>query len=264
MKRLTALCVDAGNSRVKWARIEVESGASSADPPGARLTKVLESGSQPTVQVRAGMASLPAADGQIVWAANVAGAELDAQLRAQYPNLHLHRSCTTLAGVTTRYSPANGLGVDRHLAVLAAHQVPGMQLVVMAGTAVTIDVLHADGTHLGGVILPGLELMRQALNRGTAQLPMADSSVSGIPTTTATAIGTGTVLAVAGAIAMMRQRARQQGVTVTRITASGGAWPVLAPYLLDAIDLPNCPCHWREHLVLEGLAIAGAYTLSPY
>ena len=43
--------------------------------------------------------------------------------------------------------------------------------VVDCGTAVTIDALAADGRHLGGVIIPGMRLMREALYRETRQIP---------------------------------------------------------------------------------------------
>ena len=64
---------------------------------------------------------------------------------------------------------ASSAGADRLAAVAAL--LPGPGLVVDAGTALTVDVLDADGVYLGGFIAPGPELLADALARGTAGLP---------------------------------------------------------------------------------------------
>jgi len=72
-------------------------------------------------------------------------------------------------GVRNGYAEPAQLGTDRWLALIAAYahmkraiQTSGdtayPQLVVMAGTALTIDALTADGEFLGGVIVPGATL----------------------------------------------------------------------------------------------------------
>lgn len=69
------------------------------------------------------------------------------------------------------------LGVDRLAAVegyLATRRAMGdarIGVVVQAGTATTIDVVHGDGTHAGGLILPGLRTALDALHRVGALLP---------------------------------------------------------------------------------------------
>ncbi len=72
------------------------------------------------------------------------------------------------AGVTIRYSDPSRLGVDRWLAMLAAHAASTKAcLVVDCGTALTIDKLTASGEHCGGYIIPGLALMRRSLEENT-------------------------------------------------------------------------------------------------
>lgn len=71
-------------------------------------------------------------------------------------------------GVRIAYAEPSRLGVDRWLALLGARgREAGAVLIVDAGTAVTYDLLLGDGTHLGGLILPGIELMRAGLLAGT-------------------------------------------------------------------------------------------------
>jgi type III pantothenate kinase len=77
-------------------------------------------------------------------------------------------------GLRVAYEDPSRLGVDRWLALLAAqgHWGSGSALIVDAGTAVTYDLLHDGGRHLGGLILPGIEMMRGALLQGTRIAPM--------------------------------------------------------------------------------------------
>lgn len=68
-------------------------------------------------------------------------------------------------GIECGYPKFNNLGIDRWLAVLAAEQsYPNEDLVIVdAGTAMTIDFLTADKKHLGGWIVPGLDLMKSSI-----------------------------------------------------------------------------------------------------
>ena len=75
-------------------------------------------------------------------------------------------------GVSCAYDDVSRLGVDRWAGLIAAHNLFPQQavLVVDIGTAVTLDGLLATGEHLGGQIIPGLEMMQLSLGRGTAQV----------------------------------------------------------------------------------------------
>ena len=64
------------------------------------------------------------------------------------------------------------IGADRVANCAAlAYFCPLPALVVDCGTAITIEIVDADGRFSGGAIIPGRKLMRQALSQGTAQLP---------------------------------------------------------------------------------------------
>lgn len=150
----------------------------------------------------------------------------------------------TCAGLTNSYD-IQKLGPDRWAAVIAAfHRVKGAVIVVSAGTAITVDAVTAQGHYLGGLIVPGIHLMRQALAEKTARLPLADGAFSNFPTQTVDAIYAGSIDAACGAIERL---ARRLGVNVPCVL-SGGDAPLLASQLpLEVICVDN--------LVLDGLQV---------
>ncbi|MDG9925009.1 MULTISPECIES: pantothenate kinase [unclassified Pseudomonas] len=81
-----------------------------------------------------------------------------------------------LAGVRNGYDDYARLGLDRWLAVVGAYQLEqGACLVLDLGTAVTSDLVTADGEHLGGYICPGLPLMRNQLRTHTRRIRYDDA-----------------------------------------------------------------------------------------
>ncbi len=105
-------------------------------------------------------------------------------------------------GVVNRYRNPAQLGSDRWAALIGARALLGSvpSLVVVCGTATTIDILKSDGEFMGGVILPGVGLMLRALHQHTAALPDADGEYMDTPTQTVDAIASGCQHAQAGAI----------------------------------------------------------------
>jgi type III pantothenate kinase len=152
-------------------------------------------------------------------------------------------------GVTSDYRDASQLGSDRWAALVAAHHgAKANQLVVMAGTALTVDALRADGRFLGGIIVPGPALMRRSLDRGTAQLRLTEGLFDAFPKSTPDAITTGSVLAAAGAVERMMDAMAAAGAPPARLVLSGGAAPEIADHLPLAPTLD-------ENLVLDGLCL---------
>ena len=147
-------------------------------------------------------------------------------------------------GVTNRYQDPGQLGSDRWAALIGAWGREGKAcLVVNAGTATTVDALSDAGTFEGGLILPGFDMMREALASGTAGLPRAAGRDTAFPRNTADAIWSGCVGAQAGAIERMRRHLPIAAPCVL----SGGAAQSLLPAL-------NTPCYVEDNLLLEGLA----------
>ena len=169
------LVLDVGNSRLKWAwggggRLEARGeclhGETDADPRKGAAQAWLRAppwgGRRPA---RIAAVSVLGA------AANRALAEvLEAHYRVP---VQLYSARSEGWGVRNAYRRPERLGADRWAALVAARRRrPGTPLFVCdCGTAVTLDVLDAQGRHLGGLIAPGLGLMRQALAAGTADLP---------------------------------------------------------------------------------------------
>lgn len=54
-------------------------------------------------------------------------------------------------------------------------------VVIDFGTATTVNIVHGDGTYLGGAILPGMRMMLDSLADGTAQLPRVSFGLPRLP-----------------------------------------------------------------------------------
>jgi len=147
-------------------------------------------------------------------------------------------------GVKSRYERPRQLGSDRWAALVAARALhAGPCLVVNAGTATTADLLSAEGEFLGGLILPGVDLMRFVLHEHTGRLPLEEGRFVALPTNTVDAIETGCRHAQAGAVERMFRRAGAGAACLV----SGGAGRAL----IEQLDVP---ARYVENLVLEGLA----------
>jgi type III pantothenate kinase len=148
-------------------------------------------------------------------------------------------------GVKSLYERAEQLGPDRWAALVAARALePGRAcLVVNAGTATTVDALSAAGEFTGGLILPGVDLMRYVLHEHTGRLPLEEGNYVDMPRNTVDAIESGCREAQAGAVERMFRRMPPGAACLV----SGGGGPALIERLPIA-------CRYVENLVLEGLA----------
>jgi type III pantothenate kinase len=155
-------------------------------------------------------------------------------------------------GVVNAYPSPQALGADRWAALVGArHLVSGACCVVDCGTAITVDVLDGEGNHQGGLILPGLGLMRQSLAGNTARLPaVADVGTPRLATDTGAGIAAGTLLAAAAAVERACADAeRDVGAPLTGILTGGDAAPIAAALTRPLREVPD--------LVLRGLAVMG-------
>ena len=151
-------------------------------------------------------------------------------------------------GLTLAYHNPSALGVDRWLAMLAAHCVHKVhhKIIIDSGTALTIDVINQYGEHQGGYIVPGVTLMKQALQINTANLPVTENIVESVTPgkTTVQCIDHG-VLAMT--VAMINAQLGKFKNSVVYLT--GGSSPVLLPHI-------NAECVYQPELVMDGLALA--------
>ena len=150
-------------------------------------------------------------------------------------------------GVTNGYRNPAQLGTDRWAAMIGARALLPDQavLVVVCGTATTIDLISPEGKFVGGNIMPGVGLMLRSLHTNTATLPDADGDYVDHPSQTVDAIVSGCHHAQAGAIERLYRRHRAEYHDLMCII-SGGSGRALVPRL----TIP----HWHhDNLVLEGL-----------
>jgi type III pantothenate kinase len=146
------------------------------------------------------------------------------------------RASVTAFGVKNAYSQPEKLGVDRWLALLATHcYYAGDNCIVDCGTAITVDFIDADGQHRGGLISPGLVLMKKALAQNTAALPFSDTKPDTRPAcATEPAINNGSLLAAVGLV----EAALQRQPHAYRLILSGGdaetvAGQLSVPFIID-------------------------------
>ena len=151
-------------------------------------------------------------------------------------------------GLLNRYEDPGRLGPDRYAMLLACLRMGLAPCVVVgAGTALTADALTGEGEYLGGLILPGMELMRRALREGTAGVGEVSGRACEFPRSTGDGVETGILTALsAGAEALRGRLARRVGGEV-RMVLTGGDATRLAGQFTTRVEVV-------EDLVLEGLS----------
>jgi type III pantothenate kinase len=162
------------------------------------------------------------------------------------------------AGVVNGYEHPSRLGADRWVAMIGARWhvlsrgTARPALVVMVGTAVTVDALDTSGRFLGGLILPGFGVMLKALEMGTAGLKVPTGEIVEFPTNTSDALMSGGAYAIAGAVQRQYRRLRERTGMEPLLLMGGGAAVKLAP-------ITDLPFEMLDTLVFDGLlAIASS------
>lgn len=239
------LAVDAGNSRIKWGLWDGSWSHQDwvATSELARLAVEWRTLPAPRLLVACSVAPPAVAEWVETWARQ-AGVRLR-WVVSQYEE----------CGVRNGYLDPSQLGADRWAALIAAHhRVSETVLTVSIGTAVTVDALAQDGEFLGGLILPGLDLMAEALADGTSGLTRSHGAVALFPRTTADAIASGAVQSVCGAIERMERVLAQRHPSPQILLTGGGAEVIRSHLERPALLVPN--------LVLEGLRIVAGSELA--
>jgi len=281
---MIGLLIDAGNTRLKWALVDLArmNFLQSGHLPTAEAASV----ERLAGEWQTGLARQPALAMFVSVADEAVNTALFSTLELLCPKRWVRFvAAAQVAGVANAYANPTQLGADRLAAAIGAWQrTHRAALVVNCGTATTIDLVAplgeagalanlqkksfnaawanrmaqftelrrpenaAEACFAGGVILPGVALMKSALFRNTARLPDAAGQWVAIPDNTDDAIATGCLEAQSGAVRGMRERLPAGAPVVL----SGGAASLLRPLLAGSdIDLIEAP-----ELVLEGLAVA--------
>ncbi len=148
------------------------------------------------------------------------------------------------------------VGADRVINTLAASRIHRRDCIVVdLGTATTFDCITAEGTFLGGVISPGIQMSADSLFRKTAKLSATElvPPASVIGRRTEECIRAGVVLGAADAIDGLVRRIKKAWPreAVPLVIATGGLAAALKP-LCTELDLVE------PDLTLQGLAMAYA------
>jgi type III pantothenate kinase len=243
------LLIDIGNTRVKWCTLHDESlGELQAAPHanwGANDIRdhFKKSHEKP----------------QSVWISNVGGDELGQQIAAVIQNdwgvePRFARTTAEFAGVRCGYAQPEKLGIDRWLSVIAAYRLTSQDTcVVSVGTAMTVDGVTREGQHLGGVIVPGPNLMVNSLLANTSNIAKhASDGEFGdalFADNTLAAVQQGAVNSLAALIerAVHDMQAKSGSKPVLLITGGASA---------GVVSSLRIPFQTMSDLVLRGLAIA--------
>lgn len=242
------LLIDVGNSRIKWAFWDghkLES-PQSANHRGVNFDRLLHHLWRNIEQP------------QSILITNVAGKEIDAALQS-WCNTIWELNPITLKtgkeafGVLNGYSEPQTLGVDRWLGLVAAYQNLGHSqavCVIDCGTCLTVDVVNKSGIHMGGLLLPGVQSMRQALANFTDACHISGSMTSESPSllakNTSEGIIGGTLFAAVSHVDRLIQEIKEElRADITCILTGGEAASIK--------ELVQFEHQYQPHLVLEGM-----------
>ena len=250
MKMTRTLLFDIGNTFIKWGLLDE---LKLVDLGCIRNEDFLAKECDALIKL------IPPDAGRVI-ACCVASNNIDAKLTTLIANnydclIEYVQSESMAYGIRSGYQDASQLGVDRWVAMIAAKtQFSGDITVIDLGTAVTIDTIDEFGDHIGGQILPGLQLMLSSLDKKTDRitLPSISNDLTNMKINfwadnTNDAIIFGACNAICGAIERAIICLQENGHSPTVILTGGDA--------LVFKNLMNEGYRHRPNLVLEGLAI---------
>ena len=254
---MTFLALDVGNTRLKWAVYASPEVGAAPLAHGAQFLENIESLGEGDW---CGLA-----EPQWVLGCVVAG---DAVKRRVTEQLEIWDtvprwvvSSASEAGVINGYDHPARLGSDRWVAMIGARQrvlasgPPRPCVVVMVGTAVTVEAIDTEGRFLGGIILPGHGIMLRALESGTAGLHVPTGEVTDFPTNTSDALTSGGTFAIAGAVQRMVDNLQRHCGLEPVVYMTGGAGWKMAPSM-------STPCELVDGLIFDGLLEIAAQRLA--
>ncbi len=248
---MTFLALDVGNTRLKWAQYDSPASGARLLAQGAVFLENID-------KLAEGDWSAIAAPSKIlgcIVAGDAIKRRVVEQLELWDVPPHWVISSPHEAGVTNGYDHPARLGADRWVAMIGARHrllarcgtgICKPCIVVMVGTAVTVEAIDADGKFLGGIILPGHGIMLRALESGTAGLHVPTGEVCDFPTNTSDALTSGGTFAIAGAVQRMVDNVTKHCGQVPVCIMTGGAGWKMAPSMSVEVELV-------ESLIFDGL-----------
>ncbi len=236
----SCLLLDAGNTRLKWALVEAGAWVDQGSATYADLSGLVPALQRATCCYVASVVRKQDRD------------RVEELVSRHVKDIVWLASEARFGDVRNAYAEPSQLGVDRWLGLIAARaRSKDATLVVSVGTAMTVDALEASGGFSGGVIVPGVGLMRQALTQGTAGVAEVEGRCVAFPRSTADAVESGIMAALSGAVNRQYGRLRDVAGDAPRCIVTGGDAARLMPHL--DMDVEHAPA-----LVLEGMALVAS------
>jgi type III pantothenate kinase len=243
------LVIDVGNTRLKWAWL-TSTGLSDQQA-------VVHRDAKPALWTAALFD--PSQKPERILVSNVAGEAMAKNLgklakKTYGLKIEFITASAQFRDLTNGYADPGLLGADRWLAVIGAWTKARTALcVVDAGTAVKVDSVDANGQHLGGLIVPGIHMMREALLKRTSDIARAAEqstpSMAGVlANNTIGAVSRGAVFALAGMADRAAEIIEQStGVKPQLFITGGDAGMITGTMRARGEIVPD--------LVLQGLAV---------
>jgi type III pantothenate kinase len=245
------LLLDIGNSRVKWGILADGQDITAVDSRSHRshgIREIAEACWRSTLSPTRVIAS------------NVAGSDVAIELQDWVQatwrlEVEFLVAGAEAYGVVNAYSMPSSLGPDRWAALLGAARHPhGPLCVVDCGTALTIDALSAANVHLGGLIVPGLRLMRESLVAGTAGIRRTwGAEASLLARDTGSAVAAGALYAIVALIDRVAADLNAEFSEAVTVLVTGGDATLVIPLLTGKVE-------YEADLVLQGLAVVAEST----
>jgi type III pantothenate kinase len=257
---MTFIALDVGNTRLKWAMYDSPRIDANLLSQGAVFLENIDKLADEDWK------SLPAATRMLgcIVAGDALRRRVDEQLELWDLTPMWVVPSANEAGLHNGYDYPTRLGADRWVAMIGAlarmkHQTADRtarpMVVVMVGTAVTVEAIDAQGHFLGGFILPGHGIMLRALESGTAGLRVPTGEVCEFPTNTSDALTSGGTFAIAGAVERMVQHVRARCGDEPMCYMTGGAGWKMAPSMSVQFELV-------DSLIFDGLRQIAAQRFS--
>ena len=259
LRAMSFLAIDVGNTRLKWMLYARAATGAAVLAQGVEFLEQIERLSE------GAWAHLP--EPAHMLGCIVAGDAIRHRVQEQMEMWRMEPRWVSAseqeAGLVNGYDHPARLGADRWVAMIGArrHMLqrgPARPIVlVMVGTAVTVEAIDPQGRFLGGLILPGHGIMLRALESGTAGLHVPTGNVTAFPTNTSDALTSGGTYAIAGACERMCQHLQQRcGAEPLCLMTGGAGWKML-PAMARPFEL-------IDTMIFDGLlAIAEARAARP-
>lgn len=158
----------------------------------------------------------------------------------------------TKTGIKIPVANPKEVGADRVVDAVAAYEIyGGPVLVIDFGTAITYDLISADGSFIAAVTSPGLRIAANALWTQTAKLPEIEIAMPDtiLAKDTVTSMQAGLVFGCIGQTEyIVKRMLKEAGIDKCRVIATGGLGKIIA----DATDIIEV---YDPNLTLKGLKI---------